>query len=201
MLKRGLLLLSCGIFSIVALTSTVEAENPILAELSFAARTNAEKNAGVWIDGQYVGYVKELKGEKKILLLPGKHQIVVRQAWYHDYVEQAMLEPGEVHVVQVGLVQDTRIPVPKATAELKIAATPSRSVVFVDNQFAGHVDEFAGIGKGLLLTSGPHRIRIALPGYQTFETEVNLQPHQKCKIQTELVKGSITDADALVSQQ
>ena len=54
------------------------------------ARTKAEKTAGVWVDGQYVGFVKELTGDKKITLLPGKHEVLVRQAWYKDYVENVV---------------------------------------------------------------------------------------------------------------
>jgi len=133
--------------------------------------------------------------------LPGKHEIVARQAWYKDYVEQAVLEPGEVHNVQISLMKDARTPSGDATGELKISATPSRAVVFVDGQFVGHVDEFDGIGKALLLTTGQHRVKIALPGYLPFETTADLRPHQKLKIQTDLVKGSITEAGELVSKE
>jgi len=48
-------------------------DNQVLAELRFIAHNGAEKKAGVWVDGQYVGFVKELNGDKKMLLLPGKH--------------------------------------------------------------------------------------------------------------------------------
>ena len=54
--------------------------------------------------------------------------------------------------------------------------------------------------KAMLLTPGQHRVRIALPGYLPFETTVDLRPHQKLKIQTELVKGSIAEAGSLVTQ-
>jgi len=53
----------------------------------------------------------------------------------------------------------------------------------------------------MLLTPGRHNIRVALPGYLPFETVVDLRAHQKLKIQTELVKGSITEAGSLVNQQ
>src|SRR5437868_15344310 len=95
-------------------------DNQVLAELRFMAHNGAEKKAGVWVDGQYVGYVKELNGGKKMLLLPGKHEILVRQAWYKDYVEQTVLEPGEVHTIKLSLAKDGRIPSKSATGELKI---------------------------------------------------------------------------------
>jgi hypothetical protein len=199
MIGRNRLSALVPVFSII-LVCLLHAENGVLAELRFVAHGTAEKTAGVWVDGQYVGYVKELNGDKKMLLLPGKHEIVVRQPWWKDYVEQAVLEPGEVHVIKLSLAKDGRAPSKSATAELKISATPVRAAVFVDDQFAGHVDEFNGVGKAMLLTPGQHHVRIALPGYLPFETVVDLRPHQKLKIQTALVKGSITEAGSLVSQ-
>jgi hypothetical protein len=190
-----------ALFAIIALLSLVHAEDRVQSELRFKGRNKAEKTAGVWVDGQYVGFVKELSGDKKITLLPGKHDILVRQAWYTDYSEQVILEPGQVRMVNVSLVKAAHPRTQEATGELKISATPTRAAVFVDNQFAGHVDEFDGVGKAMLLTPGRHTVRVALPGYLPFDTVVDLRPHQKLKIQTDLVKGSITEAGSLVNQQ
>ena len=199
MFRRRIFVVFAAIFVMDA-ACLLYAENRVLAEVQFVAHNSAEKTAGVWVDGQYLGFVKELNGDKKMLLLPGKHEIVVRQPWYRDYVEQAVLEPGEVHTINLSLAKDGRTPPKSATGELKISATPVRAAVFVDDQFAGHVDEFGGVGKAMLLTPGQHHVRIALPGYLPFETTVDLRPHQKLKIQTALVKGSITEAGSLVSQ-
>ena len=189
------------ILAVVVAVGLAQAEDKVQSELKFVAHTKADKTAGVWMDGQYVGFVKELNGDKKITLLPGKHEVVVRQAWYKDYVEQIVLEPGQTTVVNVALLKEAKPNTREATGELKISATPTRAAVFVDNQFAGNVSEFDGAGKAMLLTPGRHNIRVALPGYLPFETVVDLRAHQKLKIQTELVKGSITEAGSLVNQQ
>jgi hypothetical protein len=186
---------------VILLIGVVCAEDRVQSELRFAAHSKDEKTAGVWVDGQYVGFVKELAGDKKLTLLPGKHEIVIRQAWYNEFVKQIILEPGQTHEVNVELVKSARLPTKDATGELKIAATPSRAAVFVDGQYAGHVDEFDGVGKAMLLTPGQHRLRIALPGYLPFDTMVDLRPQQKLKIQTDLVKGSITEAGSQVNKQ
>ncbi len=195
--RRGL----TALFAIIALAGLVHAEDRVQSELRFVGHNKAEKTAGVWVDGQYVGFVKELTGDKKIVLLPGKHDVLVRQAWYNDYTQQVILEPGQVEVVNVTLVRAAHPQTQAATGELKINATPTRAAVFVDNQFAGHVDEFDGAGKAMLLTPGRHTVRIALPGYLPFDTVVDLRPHQKLKLQTDLVKGSITEAGSLVNKQ
>jgi hypothetical protein len=186
--------------AIMIFAGVVGAEDRVQAELRFVGHNKDEKTAGVWVDGQYVGYVKELAGEKKLVLLPGKHEVIVRQAWFDEFSEWVILEPGQVREINVSLVKSAPIPKGEATGELKISASPSRAAVFVDNQYAGHVDEFDGAGKAMLLTPGQHRVRIALPGYLPFDTVVDLRPHQKLKLETQLVKGSITEAGSLVSR-
>jgi len=186
---------------VILLIGVMCAQDRVQSELRFAAHSKDEKTAGVWVDGQYVGFVKELAGDKKLMLLPGKHEIVIRQAWYNELVTEVILEPGKTHEVNVVLVKSPRLPTKDATAELKIAATPSRAVVFVDGQYAGHVDEFDGVGKAMLLTPGQHRLHIALPGYLPFDTMVDVRAQQKLKIQTDLVRGSITEAGSQVSKQ
>ena len=190
-----------ALFTVIAVVGLAHSEDRVQSELKFVGHNKAEKTAGVWIDGQYVGFVKELTGDKKILLLPGKHDVVVRQAWYTDFTQQVVLEPGQTSVINVSLVKASHPQVQAATGELKIDTTPERAAVFVDNQFAGHVDEFNGAGKAMLLTPGRHSVRVALPGYLPFDTVVDLRPHQKLKIKTDLVKGSITEAGTLVNQE
>jgi PEGA domain len=76
--------------------------------------------------------------------------------------------------------------------------SPNRAAVFIDEKFVGHVDEFDGPGQALLVAPGKHRLKISLPGYQAFETEVNLLANQKFQIKTDLFKGSILQAGPLV---
>ena len=61
------------------LATVLWADNKVMGELELEGKSKVEKTSGVWIDGQYVGYLKELKGDKKVLLLPGDHDISVRQ--------------------------------------------------------------------------------------------------------------------------
>src|ERR1700747_1855134 len=84
---------------VILLINVLCAQDRVQSELRFAAHSKDEKTAGVWVDGQYVGFVKELSGDKKLTLLPGKHQIVIRQAWYDEFVAQIILAPCKTHEV------------------------------------------------------------------------------------------------------
>jgi hypothetical protein len=82
-----------------------------------------------------------------------------------------------------------------------LTVNPSRAAVFLDGLFVGHVGEFEGMGRGMLVAPGTHQIRIALPGYQTFETDINPLANQKVEIKTELVKTGAPPAGPLVKTE
>lgn len=189
----GTQLLAVFICLLAPLTRSLLAQhNEILGEIELVGAGKAEKTSGVWVDGQYLGYLKELKGSKKILLLPGEHEIVVRQDGYQDFTDEITVRPGEKQTVSVRMVKDSRFKMPSVFAEIKLSVIPDRAAVFVDGLFVGHAGEFGGIAKSLLIAPGHRKITISLPGYQTFKTEVDLAPKQKFQIKTDLIKEAST---------
>ena len=191
----------CLALSLLIVPFTAHAQSQVLGEVKLVGKTKADKTSGVWVDGQYLGYVDELKAEKKLLLMPGEHEIVVRQAGYTDFTKKVVVEPHKKTEVQVVMLKDPRTRLPTVTSLIKLKVTPDRAAVFVDDAFAGNVTEFSGVGHGMLVSPGKHRIKIALAGYQAFETEVNLLAHQKMTIKTDLLQGSITQAGASIKQE
>jgi PEGA domain len=176
------------------------ADNRVMGEVQFQGATKLERDSGVWIDGQYVGYLKELKGDKKVMLLPGEHEIIVRQAGLDDFVSKIVVEPGEKQLVRVAMQKSSGWRTPSTTAELKLTVQPNRAAVFLDDRYVGHVGEFGGKLHSMLIAPGKHRVKVELPGYRTFETEVNLLAGQKSEVKTDLIKGSIEQNDANVRQ-
>jgi PEGA domain len=190
--KKALL---CSFLALLVQPAVSRAQNQVMGRLQFVAKTDADKKSGVWIDGQYVGYVDELKGNKEIFLLPGKHEVSVRQAGYKDFTEKLTIEPGKETTVNVSMEKDPSAEYSKVTSEIKLKVSPDRAAVFVDGAYAGTAHEFGGIGRAMLVKPGKHHIKIDLPGYRTFDTDVNLLPNQKVTIKTKLEPGSITQAD------
>jgi PEGA domain len=176
------------------------AQNQVMGEVKFEGTTKVEKDAGVWVDGGYVGYLKELKGNKKIMLLPGEHEIVVRQSGYDDFVKKVIVEPGQTQIVNAVLLKSPRATAPDITATLKLNIEPKRAAVFLDDKFVGHASEFGGKFRSMLISPGKHRIKVELPGYRTYDTEINLLAGQKTEVKTVLVQGSIEQAGPLIKK-
>ncbi|HEX2712786.1 MAG TPA: PEGA domain-containing protein [Candidatus Acidoferrales bacterium] len=189
-----------GVCALLLASLASYAQNAVTGEIHFVGATKADKTSGVWVDGQYVGYLDELKGTKKVMLLPGEHEIAVRQSGYKEFTQKLTVEPGTRTILRVAMQRDPNFQYPSVYSEVKLQVIPDRGAVFVDDIFVGHVHEFGGVGRTMQVSPGKHRIKVALPGYQTFETEVNLLPKQKSTIKTELVKGSIKQADPLIKQ-
>lgn len=174
------------------------AKNQILGEIRLEATNKAAKSSGVWIDGQYLGYLQELRGSRKILLMPGKHKIAIRQVGYLEFRRSVVVEPGQTRKIPVNMVKDPRGVYPSDPSELKLSVDPDRAAVFVDGRFVGHAGEF---GHGMLLAPGTHQIKIGLPGYRTFAATVTLLSHQTTVLKTNLAPGDIEQADPLIRRK
>jgi hypothetical protein len=189
MRKAGVFL---AVLCVIALPGVAQ-NNEILGEVRFRPQNGAAKTAGVWVDGKYVGYLSELKGSKKLLLLPGEHEISVREAGYQSVEQKISVQPNAVQTLRVSMAKDPRAQFPTVSAEVKLSIDPDRAAVFVDDQFAGHAHEFGGAGRAMLLSPGKHHIKITLPGYQSFNTEIDVRAKQKYDIKTQLPKGQESD--------
>src|SRR5689334_14176609 len=134
MIKIGNLRATASLLAFILLslgTVHLSAQNSqVMGEVQFDGDTQLDRDSGVWIDGNYVGYVKELKGKKKVLLLPGKHQIVVKQSGYADFTRDIVVEPRGVVSIDVSMKLLPGATTPDVTSELKINVQPKRAAVF-----------------------------------------------------------------------
>jgi len=65
--------------------------------------------------------------------------------------------------------------------------------VFVDGNYPGYVHQFGGVKRAMLIVPGKHHIKIALPGYRDFETDITVQAKsKKVIVKTALPPASIT---------
>src|SRR3989442_3669688 len=107
---QSLSLITLGLALLLGAPDFTRAQNQVMGELKFSGATKIEKRSGVWIDGQYVGYLKELKGDKKIMLLPGTHEISVQQAGYNNFTQTLVVEPERIHILRLKMTRELLTP-------------------------------------------------------------------------------------------
>lgn len=190
-MRRTPLLLGIGLAWTVA---AVHAANPLLGEVELKPSSKVERDAGVWLDGQYVGFVKDLRGKRKLVLVPGEHALRFRLVGYRELRSSIVVEPGGETVYRISMQPDPTVAYPSkaGTARLRLSVEPEDAAVFVNRSYVGHVDQFDGRA-GMRLAPGTYRFTIALPGYRSFETELTLRAEQDYEIKTELAEGSLDE--------
>jgi hypothetical protein len=161
-----------------------------MGEVRFLADNQDERDAGVWIDGKYAGYVKELKGDRKVMLPTGEHEILIRQAGFKDLTKKVTIDPDQVETVAVVLEENTKLTYPGSNAaELRLDIRPKRAAVFVDDGYMGHGSDFGGRFHSMLVSPGKHRLKVTLDGYQTYETEIDPAANSKTQMTITLDRG------------
>lgn len=179
------------------------AVNPMLGEVQIVAASRIERDAGVWLDNQYIGHVKNLRGSGKLVLVPGEHRLVFKLIGYEDLASTIAVEPGGSTRYRVAMrrAPDLDYPEREETARLRLSVKPAEAAIFVDDTYVGHVKRFNG-RQGMRLSAGTYRFTIALPGYQAFETELTLHPGQTYRIKTDLPKEALNaQADLLTARE
>lgn len=188
-------------FCLLLVPSLVNADNKVLGEIAFRPADKTAQTSGVWVDNKYIGYVAELKGNRKLLLVPGEHEISIRQSGYIDFNERVNVEPGTKIVMRVMMTKSPRAQLPDLTGEIKLKVTPERAAVILDGAFAGTVREFSGIGRAMLVNPGKHHLKIDMPGYLQFNADVDLLPHQTITIRAKLVPQPNVQADPTIGKK
>ena|ERR1700674_3429602 len=186
------ILISCALFLLfVTQSNTFGRQSANMGEVRFTADNQTERDSGVWIDGKYAGYVKELKGDRKVMLPPGEHEVSIRQAGYKDLTKKIVVEPDQVQTIAVVLEEDTKATYPgNNAAELRLDITPKRAAVFVDDGYMGHGGDFGGRFHSMLVSPGKHRLKVTLDGYRTYETDIDAVASNKSQMKIVLEKSS-----------
>jgi hypothetical protein len=185
-----LLLILALPFLFIILANTYGQQSAGMGEVRFSADNQDERDSGVWIDGKYAGYVKELKGDRKVLLPAGEHEIIIRQAGYKDLTKKLVVAPDEVQTIAVLLEENPKLTFPGTNAaELRLDIAPKRAAVFVDDGYMGHGGDFGGRFHSMLVSPGKHRLKVTLEGYKPYETEIDAVASSKSQMKIVLEKS------------
>jgi hypothetical protein len=170
-------------------SATVPQQGQQPGEVRFSADNEQQRDSGVWIDGKYFGYVKELKGDKKVLLPPGEHEIDIRSDGYKDLVKKIVVEPGQTQTIDVLMEENPKAIYPgEDAAELRLDIQPKRAAVFLDDAYVGHGGDFGGRFHSMLVAPGKHRLKVTLNGYRPYEGEINPVATEKSRMKIVLEK-------------
>ena len=158
--------------------------------MRFTADNQDERDSGVWIDGKYLGYVRELKGDRKVMLPAGEHVILIRQDGFKDFTKTVGVAPDQIQTIVVVLEENPKMTYPGSdAAEFRLDISPKRAAVFVDGGYMGHGGDFGGHFHSMLVSPGKHHMKVTLSGYKSYETDIDAVASSKSRMQIVLEKA------------
>jgi hypothetical protein len=193
--------LAWGIIS-TCVASAAWGAGSLQGEIELQAASRLERDAGVWLDGQYIGFVTDIEGSGRLALVPGTHALLFKLIGYEDVQATIVVEPGTRKKYRVTMREKANVTYPDrdSTAQVRLSVKPGEAAIFINDSYVGHVDRFGGRG-GMRLSPGTYRVTIALPGYQPFNTELTIRAGQTYEIKTELPKGQLGEqAEELIAR-
>jgi len=172
--------------------SAAWAANPLLGEVEIKPASKIERRAGLWVDGQYMGYVEQLRGKGRLVLLPGQHQLLFKLVGFENLSSTIMVEPGSKadYRLEMRPREGVSYPDEELTAKLRLDIEPEDAAIFVNDAFIGPVDRFNG-GRSMRLAPGDYRFTVALPGYRSFETSLTVHANQTYEVKTKLQQAGL----------
>ena len=73
------------------------------------------------------------------------------------------------------------------TGSVRLRIRPRDASVFVAGYYAGLVDDFDGTFQSLRLEQGGHKIEIRMPGFETLELDIHVQPGRTITLREDLI--------------
>ncbi len=73
------------------------------------------------------------------------------------------------------------------TGSVRLRIRPRDAQVFVDGYFAGYVDDFDGNFQSLRLEQGGHKLEVRMPGFETLQLDVHVQPNRTITLREDLI--------------
>lgn len=143
-------------------------------------------NAGVWVDGKYVGPASRFTVAEKYDVSAGEVDVVIREPRYEDFSTRVTIRPNKTTKVKYSLkkVEPAKPPFGRfrlggGEPESYISVTAGDTTpVYINGKFYGYVDELNNAGGGILLNPGTYEISFDSPIYGSVKQSITIEANK-----------------------
>ena len=93
--------------------------------------------SSIYLDGNYVGQTPSDGYFDLTSILPGTHNLLIRQKDFQDYTQAVYVQGGNIVTVKALLNPNAPSPIPDTTGQIVVVSTPAGAELFLDNTFRG----------------------------------------------------------------
>lgn len=157
----------CLLFALVVATVL-----PLCAQNGTLKTKIAPNDAGVFVDGKYLGPAGYFAAASSFSVAPGEHEVKLVDPRYEDFTTKVTVTAGKTTTLKQTMKPKELIKPPFGVLRVK-NANP-KAGVFLNGYFYGFVDEIDNAFQGLLLNPGAYELKVVSPGGADFEQKVKI---------------------------
>jgi len=143
-------------------------------------------NAGVWVDGKYVGPASRFTVAEKYDVSAGDVEVVIRDPRYEDFSTKVTIRPKKTTKVKYSLQKREpakppfgRFRLGGGEPESYISVTAGDTTpVYLNGRFFGYVDELNNVGGGILLNPGTYQLSFDSPTYGSVKQTITIEANK-----------------------
>jgi PEGA domain len=143
-------------------------------------------DAGVFINGQYVGPAHRFTLSEKYPVSAGEVEVSLRDPRYEDFTTKVKVEPNKT--TKIRYTMKMLEPPKPPFGRLRLGGGEPESffsvaagdvgAVYVNDHFYGYVDELNNAGGGLLLNPGTYNVRVSSQKFGEIQKTVTIEANK-----------------------
>jgi len=143
-------------------------------------------DAGVFVNGQYVGPASRFTVPEKYPAPAGEVEISFKDPRYEDYTTKVTVRPKKTTKLHYSMkrVEPAKPPFgrfrlgggePESFASVAAGDT---GAVYINDKFFGHVDELNNVGGGILLNPGTYDLHVVSPVFGEIRQKITIEANK-----------------------
>jgi len=143
-------------------------------------------DAGVFVNGQYVGPASRFTVPEKYPAPAGEVEITFKDPRFEDYTTKVTVRPKKTTKLHYSLkpVEPAKPPFgrfrlgggePETVASVAAGDT---CAVYINDKFFGHVDELNNVGGGILLNPGTYDLHVVSPVFGEIRQKITIEANK-----------------------
>ena len=143
-------------------------------------------DAGVFINGQYVGPAVRFTVPEKYPAPTGEIEVTFKDPRYEDFTTKVTVRPKKTTKIKYALkpVEPAKPPFGRfrlgggePDSFISVAAGDT-GAVYLNDKFYGHVDELNNLGSGILLNPGTYDLHIVSPVFGELRQKITIEANK-----------------------
>jgi PEGA domain len=155
-------------------------------EMGYIKAYGEPSDAGVFVNGQYVGPAHRFTLSEKYAVQPGEVEVTFKDPRYDDYMVKVTVQAKKT--TKIKYTMKMLEPAKPPFGRLRLGGGEPESfisvaagdvgAVYINNRFYGYVDELNNAGGGLLLNPGTYDLHVASPKFGDINQKITIEANK-----------------------